>query len=120
MVIPRTVPVLLLAAALLLGGCATKVPQLDYDALDERPSPEVIEIWESQREVLVRAIKEKKFTIQEFEAALRFFEKTTGLPGHQPSTRYGRLPGDDLTRDLESWDDWFRANGVTLRVEDLQ
>ena len=121
MVTPKTLAtLLLLAAALLPAGCASRVPRLDYDALDAQPAAEVIELWESQREVLVRVIQGKKFTIREFEAALRFFEKATGLPAHQASTRYGRMPGEQLTEDLQTWDDWFRADGVALRVEDLR
>lgn len=118
----RAVPTLFLALtfAFLTSACATRVPVLDYDALAEPPSPEVIEIWESHREVLVRAIREKPFTIQEFEAALRFFEETTGLPGHQPATRYGRLPDERLTDDLLAWDDWFRSKGAELDPVDLQ
>ncbi len=119
MLTPKIFPVLLATAALLCGGCASRLPRLDYDSLDRQPGPEVIEIWESHREVLVRVIKEKKFTIREFEAALRFFEKTTGLAANQESTRYGRMPGNQLTADLQSWDDWFRANGVGLRAENL-
>lgn len=120
MVNSRIVPISLLALALLSAGCASRMPQLDYDSLEGQPAPEVIETWESHREVLVRVIKDKKFTIREFEAALRFFEKTTGLQANQESTRYGRLPGKQLTGDLQAWDDWFRANGVGLRVEDLR
>lgn len=119
MVTPRAILRSLLVAMLLLSGCASRLPVLDYTTLDDRVSPKVIEIWESHREVLVRAIKEQKFTIQEFESALRFFETTTGLPGHPQPTRYGLLPGNRLTEDLEAWDDWFRVNGVGLRAEDL-
>lgn len=120
MLTPRRFPALLLVATLLVVGCASRLPVLDYDSLDGQPAPEVIEVWNSHREVLVRVIKEKKFTIREFEAALRFFETTTGLAANQESTRYGRLPGKQLTEDLQAWDDWFRANGVGLRVEDLR
>jgi len=121
LVTPKTLGTLLLIATVLLSvGCASRVPVLDYDLLDEQPAPEVIELWESHREVLVRALKEKKFTIREFEVALRFFEQTTGLAANQESTRYGRMPGKQLTEDLQAWDDWFRADGATLRVEDLR
>ena len=119
MVTPRAILTSLLVVMLVLSGCAGRVPVLDYTTLDDRVSPEVIEIWDSHREVLVRAIKEQKFTIQEFESALRFFEKTTGLPGHPQPTRYGMLPGNRLTEDLEAWDDWFRLNGVKLHAEEL-
>ena len=34
MVIPRTAQMLVLATLMLLGGCASKVPALDYAALD--------------------------------------------------------------------------------------
>jgi len=111
---------LLLAALFLSAHCASRVPVLDHESLARRPAPEVIEAWEFHRQVLVRAIEGKKFTIRDFQAALRFFEAITGLPAHQESTRYGRLPGDRLTEDLESWDDWFRAEGASLRIEDLR
>jgi hypothetical protein len=109
----------LLILALVAGACASRVPVLDYDALEHPPSPEVIEIWESHREVLVRAIKDKKFTIQEFERALRFFEEQTGLPAHPSATRYGLLPNDRTRDDLRAWDDWFRDNGAGLEAADL-
>jgi hypothetical protein len=105
---------------LLLGSCASRLPKLDYAKLEAPPSPEVVELWESRREVVVRAIREEKFTLRDFDEAVRFFERITGLPGQVISTPYGPLPAKSLPRDLAAWDDWFRVHGTELTAADLR
>ena len=110
----------LLVAVLSAAGCAGRLPVLDYDSLEPSPDPDVVDLWESHRAVIVRVLRDKDFTLREFAAALRFFERVTGLPGNQDESRYGPVPNEDLPRALESWDDWFRTNGATLRTENLR
>ena len=78
----------------------------------------MVERWDAQREVLVRVLKDKKFTLREFAAALRFFEETTCLAARSTPSPYGPVPNDRLADDLTRWDEWFVRYGGSLTVSE--
>ena len=106
--------ILLVLLVSMLGSCTPKRYLLDYSALDPPPPDQVIAAWEARREILVRVLRDKEFTLREFGDSVEFFAEVTGLAGDQDWTRYGWVPNDRLAGDLERWDVWFRERAHAL------
>jgi len=98
--------------AMLAGGCSTKVKPNECAALVAADAVDAVELWECNREIMVRAAKRKKFTIQEFESASEFFESLTGIPADSKSTPVGPVPGKGVKEDLREWDAWLEGNRI--------
>lgn len=97
-----------------IAGCSA--PRTPYACAIklEATAVDVQEVWNCNREIIVRIVKGKKFTLREFERASLFFESLTGVP---PDTRVGsdgKLPGPELDQDLAQWDAWYEENGARL------
>jgi hypothetical protein len=107
----RGIAAALLAAAMLLCGCSTKVRTYDCEV-----GPDAIAIWECNRQIIVRAVKGKKFTIRQLDRAATFFEDLTGIPADLKRTEFGPLPGNELRTNLEAWDAWYREHGDRLKL----
>lgn len=61
-----------------------------------------------------RAARGKPFTLREFQNAVAFFEKLTGIRADTVPTPLGAVPGKTLRKDLRKWDEWFEANAGRL------
>ena len=101
--------------ASLLTGCSAPRKPYACDAIAADPSVEAGEIWDCNREIMVRIVKGKKFTLREFSRAATFFEGVTGIPADVGQESPGPLPGDGLKRNLAQWDAWYTDNGARLR-----
>ena len=71
-------------------------------------------VWDCNRDVMVRAAKQKKFSLREFWGAAEFFEQLTGISADTRDSRQGPLPGPGLRQNLDAWDGWYRENGDRL------
>jgi hypothetical protein len=107
----RATAAALLAAAMLLSGCSTKVRTYDCEV-----RPDATAVWECNRQIIVRAVKGKKFTIRQLDRAAAFFENLTGIPADLKRTDCGPLPGDELRANLEAWDAWYREHVDRLEL----
>jgi hypothetical protein len=97
--------------AMLALGCTTKVRPYECPALVESGAS-AEQIWTCQRDIMVRAAKGKKFTIQEFEGAAVFFESLTGIPADSRATPVGEVPGKGVRKDLRRWDAWLEEHRI--------
>jgi len=96
----------------LAGGCSTKVRPYECATLVEADAVDAAQLWECNREIMVRVAKRKKFTIQEFESASEFFENLTGIPADSRSTPVGPVPGKGVKQDLREWDAWLKGRRI--------
>jgi hypothetical protein len=101
-----------LLGAFLAGGCTTKVKPYDCAALLEADAVDADQLWECNREIMARVAKRKKFTIQEFENASKFFESLTGIPADSRPTPVGPVPGKGTKEDLHKWDAWREEHSI--------
>ena len=105
-----------LACAILLmtlaGGCTTKVKPNECAALVAADAVDAVQLWECNREIMTRAAKRKKFTIQEFESASEFFGSLTGISADSKSTPVGPVPGKGTKEDLREWDAWLEEHRI--------
>ena len=92
-------------------GCSTKVRT--YDCAVE---PDASAIWDCNRQIVVRAIKGKKFTLRQLDRASAFFEGLTGIPADLDRTYAGALPGEGLSDNLAAWDAWYAEQSANLRL----
>ena len=111
---PRIVIVALIAVCPLIAGCSA--PRTPYACAIEmnETSVDAQAVWNCNREIIVRIVKGKKFTLREFSRASSFFESLTGVP---PDTRVGsdgKIPGPELKKDLAEWDAWYEEHGTRL------
>jgi hypothetical protein len=94
---------------------ACSAPRTAYACvIDASSSVDVVEVWDCNREIMVRVVKGKKFTLREFSRASEFFEALTGVPADVRVGSDGKLPGPDLADDLAHWDAWYAENGPYL------
>lgn len=98
--------------ATLAGGCTTKVKPYECAALVQADAVDAAQLWECNRDIMVRVAKRKKFTIQEFESASQFFEGLTGIPAESNSTPVGPVPGKGAKEDLREWDAWLEGRRI--------
>ena len=96
------------------GRSAKYVKPYQCDALVDSRSVDAGAVWDCNRDVMVRATKEKKFSLREFWGAAEFFERLTGIAADTRDSRQGPLPGPGLREDLDAWDAWYRENGQRL------
>ena len=94
-------------AGRLFLGCAAPVKLYRCGDLAVRPTVDAREVWDCHREIVVRVVKGKEFTLRELSRAATFFEETTGIPADLDSSHGGPLPGPDLERSLRLWDGWL-------------
>ena len=102
----------ILLTAVLAGGCTTKVKPYECGDLLAAEPVDAEQLWECNREIMVRVAKRKKFTIQEFENAAMFFERLTGIPADSRSTPVGPVPGKGSKNDLRKWDAWREEHRI--------
>lgn len=106
-------PAAVMAIAALLSGCSA--PRKPYACvIDTSTSVVAAEIWDCNREIMVRVVKGRKFTLREFTRASEFFETLTGIPADVRQGSDGKLPGSDLADDLARWDAWYDEHGDRL------
>jgi hypothetical protein len=106
-------PGIAIVIATLLPACSA--PRKPYACVIDAASTVVAaEVWECNREIMVRVVKGRKFTLREFSRASEFFETVTGIPADARAGSDGKLPGPDLADDLHRWDAWYAENGVGL------
>jgi hypothetical protein len=98
--------------AALAGGCSTKVKPNECAALVAADAVDAAQLWECNREIMTRAAKRKKFTIQEFESASEFFGSLTGISADSRSTPVGPVPGKGIKEDLREWDAWLEEHTI--------
>jgi hypothetical protein len=101
-----------IVVATLAGGCSTKVKPDECAALVAADAVDAAQLWECNREIMVRAAKGKKFTIQEFESASEFFGSLTGISADSKSTPVGPVPGKGIKEDLREWDAWLEEHRI--------
>jgi hypothetical protein len=101
-----------LLATVLAPGCTTKVRPYECVAILKADAVDAEQLWECNREIMVRVAKRKKFTIQEFEAASKFFERLTGIPADSRPTPVGPVPGKGIKEDLRKWDAWREEHRI--------
>ena len=100
---------------LLVALCAScRSYDLRFDPADPRPSAAVLAVWNGHRDVLVRVLKEKKFTIREFTESVEFFEGLTCMRSRQTRAYMGLVPNGHLDKDLARWDRWLRSYAADL------
>lgn len=107
----RAVAAGLLVLFALLGGCSTKVRTYDCAV-----QPDTAAIWDCNRQVIVHAIRGKKFTLRQLDRASAFFEGLTGIPADLEHTTAGPLPGAGLPGNLADWDAWYGEHATELRL----
>ncbi len=108
-----TMPAALLASALVCGAaCSTRVKPYECPALVQGTDADAQQLWDCNREIIVRIVKGKRFTIREFEGAAAFFESVTGIPARAMNTGFGRLPGQEIKHDLRKWDAWLEGHRI--------
>jgi hypothetical protein len=105
-------PMAVAAAVLASIACSTKVRPYECDALGAQTSAAAQQIWDCNREIMVRVVKGKGFTIQEFEGAAAFFERVTGIPADIEVTSVGTVPGKGIREDLRRWDAWVEEHAI--------
>jgi len=106
-------PGVVIVIATLLSACSA--PRKPYVCVvDASSSVDVAVIWECNREIMVRIVKGRKFTLREFSRASEFFEALTGIPADVLAGSDGKLPGADVADDLARWDAWYDENGARL------
>lgn len=103
-----------LLVAILGAGCTTRVKNYECLPTPDEATVDPTSLWACNRDVMVRAVRGKRYTIREFDEASRFFEGLTGVPASAERTRFGPIPGEDLERDLASWDAWYEDHGDQL------
>jgi hypothetical protein len=96
------------------GRSAKYVKPYQCDTLSDVRGEDAGTVWECNRDVMVRAAKQKKFSLREFWGAAEFFERLTGIAADTRDSRQGPLPGTGLRENLEAWDGWYRENGDRL------
>jgi hypothetical protein len=105
-----------LAVAILLAalpsGCSTKVKPYECAALVASDAADAAQLWECNRDIMVRAAKRKKFTIQEFASASEFFGNLTGISADSKPTPVGPVPGKGIEEDLRQWDAWLEEHTI--------
>lgn len=107
----------LVVSALLNVGCgrsAKYVKPYQCDTPSDARGEGASAVWECNRVIMVRATKQKKFSLREFWGAAEFFEGLTGIAADTRDSRQGPLPGPGLRENLEAWDGWYRENGDRL------
>jgi hypothetical protein len=103
----------LLASALIgTAACSTKVKPYECPALADRTDVDAQQVWDCNRDIIVRAVKGKRFTIREFEGAAEFFEQVTGIPADVARTTSGAVPGTRVKQDLRKWDAWLDGHRI--------
>ncbi len=103
----------LLASALVCGAaCSTRVKPYECPALVPGTDIDAQQLWDCNREIIVRIVKGKRFTIREFEGAAAFFESVTGIPAHAEETFVGSVPGKEIKHDLRKWDAWLEGHRI--------
>jgi hypothetical protein len=106
-------PGIVIVIATLLPACSA--PRKPYACVIDAASPVVVsELWDCNREIMVRVVRGRKFTLREFSRASQFFETLTGIPADARAGSDGKLPGPALADDLDRWDAWYAANGARL------
>jgi hypothetical protein len=85
------------------GRSAKYIKPYQCDAHDT----DVAAVWDCNRDVIVRTVKRKKFSLREFWGAAEFFERLTGIAADTRDSRQGPLPGPGLAANLEAWDRWY-------------
>jgi hypothetical protein len=114
-----TLLIALAAAALLTAaGCSTKVKPYECPALSGGPSVDAQQLWDCNREIMVRVAKGKRFTIREFAGAAEFFESVTGIPAATQATNVGPVPGKGIKQDLRRWDAWLETHRIHWDPDD--
>ena len=103
------------AAVVLVGvlgvvGCSSPVRQYRCSPQEAARGPDPAELWKCNRNVIVRVLKDRSFSMGEYHEAARFFEELTGLPADSLETPLGEVPGSALDESLERWDHWCEAN----------
>ena len=107
-----TVPWIVAAALLATPACTTKVRPYECGALGAEAMSAARLIWDCNREVMVRVVKGKRFTMEEFEGAAAFFENVTGIPADVEASPLGPVPGKGIREDLRRWDAWLEEHGI--------
>ena len=108
-----TIAAALLAAALAgTTACSTKVKPYECPALLDGTEVDAQKVWDCNREIIVRAVKGKRFTIREFEGAAEFFESVTGIVADATKTTSGAVPGKNIKKDLRKWDAWLDEHRI--------
>ena len=103
----------LLASALAgTAACSTKVKPYECPELVGGTDVDAQQVWDCNREIIVRAVKGKRFTIREFEGAAEFFESVTGIPADAAKTAFGAVPGKKIKQDLRKWDAWLDEHRI--------
>jgi len=105
-------PWIVVAALLATPACSTKVKPYECGALIAEPSTAALRIWDCNREIMVRVVKGKRFTIREFEGAAEFFESVTGIPADVEATPTGAVPGTGIRENLRRWDAWLEEHRI--------
>lgn len=106
------VPWIVVTALLVAPACTTKVKPYECGALVADSSAAALQIWDCNREIMVRVVKGKGFTIREFEGAAEFFESVTGIPADVEATTAGAVPGKGIREDLRRWDAWLEEHRI--------
>jgi hypothetical protein len=107
----------LVVSAPLIVGCgrsANYVKPYQCDTLSDVRGEDAGAVWGCNRDVMVRAAKNKKFSLREFWEAAEFLEHLTGIAADTRDSRQGPLPGPGLRQNLDAWDAWYRENGDRL------
>jgi hypothetical protein len=112
----RIVPLAVVAGVLLVAAfsCARGERAVSSTPRPIHANSEAKQRWKSQEEVVVNILQGRPFNEKEFVAAVDFFQQTTGLPSHDSGTYIGRIPNEQLQKDLEGWRDWYRQNEAFL------
>ncbi len=107
------VVVALLLVVVSTAGCSRSAKYIKVyqcDALPDTPTLDAKAVWDCNRDVMVRAAKQKKFSLREFWNAAEFFKGLTGISADMVDSRQGPLPGAGLPENLDAWDAWYREN----------
>ena len=100
----------------LLCAAACRAPVRSYAcAVDPgRAGVDPHQVWDCHRDIAVRVVKGKGFSLREFDRAATFFEELTGIPADSLPTDVGRVPGKAMKKSLRGWDAWYADNAPRL------
>ncbi len=71
--------------------------------------------WKEPEDVITGILQGHEFNQEKFIDAVDFFQALTGIPSHDSGTYIGRIPNEQLRKDLEAWSAWYSENGPHLR-----
>lgn len=123
--VDRPLAIFNLLLLLTLGACtavSSQSPEGVQYSGDFPTKEELVEgIWRLNERVILETTlwfeepSENLPSLQDFSAAVEFFEEATGIHSHT-GTYFGRLPNPGTHVTLAKWNAWFEENKDTLML----